>query len=73
MNANSIPKNADRRAFFRRVAVGGLAAVSGTLLVRRANAKCVNEGICGGCYAYDDCGLPRALSVKQVRGESRDR
>jgi hypothetical protein len=38
-------------------------------LVLRGNAQaCVNEGLCPGCLAYDDCNLPRALSRKQAIG-----
>ncbi len=32
-----------------------------------AQGKCVNQGICCHCDALDDCGLPRALSMKQAQ------
>lgn len=28
--------------------------------------KCVNDWICRGCRVYEKCGLPQALSAKQV-------
>lgn len=27
--------------------------------------KCISDGICTRCRAFDDCGLPQALSAKQ--------
>ena len=54
-----------RRAFLRNAALGGLAAITATLSVRTARHSCAGEGICRGCVAYADCGLPRALSMKQ--------
>jgi hypothetical protein len=27
---------------------------------------CVNQGICRGCGAFEDCGLPQAISAKEV-------
>jgi len=61
---------ASRREFLRDslryTLLGGVAAAAGTLAVRSAGQECVNDGLCRGCIAYDDCGLPRALSVKQA-------
>jgi len=67
------PKNA-RRQFFRGIlhnvslvllgTAGGVAAVKRGRLMREG--KCVNQGICSGCEAFEDCGLPRALSVRHV-------
>lgn len=62
----------DRREFLRdglRFAIlGGLAALSCRLFARPRivphGETCINAGICGDCEALDDCGLPRALSVK---------
>jgi hypothetical protein len=57
--------DASRRNFLRRVALGGLTALTATLVARGKSQACVNEGLCPGCPAYDDCNLPRALSRKQ--------
>lgn len=66
-----------RRDFFRAIA-GGLAlaataALAATLVVRRLahparSESCTNRGLCGGCPTLDACGLPRALSARQVLG-----
>ncbi len=45
-------------------AVGGWAYTKRRRLVREG--KCVNTGICRGCRVYEKCGLPQALSAKQV-------
>ena len=45
-------------------AVGGWAFAKRRRLVREG--KCVNTGICRGCRVYEKCGLPAALSAKQV-------
>ena len=67
-------ETANRREFLRGGAryalLAGLAAVS-TVLVKRRGASlpdqtCINEGICRGCGAVSDCGLPQALSFKQA-------
>jgi hypothetical protein len=55
-----------RRTFLRNAALGGLAAVTGVLVARQGRQACVNNGICRGCAAYDECGLPQALSAKQA-------
>jgi hypothetical protein len=73
-------KAANRREFLR----GGLryalltavGAVSATLASKPgatlSGQTCVNQGICGGCNAFTDCGLPQALSAKQFqRGNPR--
>lgn len=73
MNPDPVSSAGDRRDFFRRVAVGGLTAITATLLARRSNGECVNEGVCRGCVAYEDCNLPRALSTKQVLGRKQPR
>ena len=65
---------ANRREFLRGGAryalLAGLAAVS-AVLVKRSGASlsgqtCINQGICRGCGAVGDCGLPQALSFKQA-------
>jgi hypothetical protein len=70
---------ANRREFLRSGAryalLAGLAAVSAALVKRRGASlpgqTCLNQGICRGCGAFEDCGLPQALSAKQVLQNSR--
>jgi len=65
---------ANRREFLRGGAryalLWALAAISGALVKRRVGSlpgqTCLNQGICRGCGAVGDCGLPQALSFKQV-------
>lgn len=72
MNAKSPSAPATRREFLRDGAryalLAGLAAASASLAARRGgalpNQTCVNRGICRGCSALPDCGLPQALSFK---------
>ena len=69
-----------RRLFITRVlrnaslAVLGLAG--GAAIVKRRRllreGKCLNQGICRGCEVFDECGLPRALSTRNVSARSRD-
>ena len=76
MKTRSPISSASRRQFLRgglRLAMlGGLAAVSGRLAGRAAarpgGQTCLSAGICRGCAAYEDCGLPRALSAKEALG-----
>jgi hypothetical protein len=66
-------KAADRREFFRagsRYTFLGLLAIAGFVFGRRGQLNgqhCVNRGICAGCVAFNDCGLPAALSAKQAK------
>ena len=69
------PKDrANRREFlrggFRHALLAGVAAVSATLLKRSggklSGQSCINQGICRGCGAFEECGLPQALSAKQA-------
>ncbi len=72
---------ANRREFLR----GGLryalltavGAVSATLASKPGVAlpgqTCINQGICSGCNAFTDCGLPQALSAKQFNPRSSHR
>lgn len=63
-----------RRALLVRVlrnaslAVLGLAG--GAVVIKRRRllreGRCLNQGICRDCDVLDECGLPRALSVKSV-------
>ena len=64
----------DRREFFRSLAryaiLGGLVFGAGGAIRRgrRLDSQtCVNGGICSGCHAFEDCGLPQALSAKRAR------
>lgn len=79
MNERTQTICANRREFLRggiRCALlAGISAVSAVLIVRRKSALpnqvCINQGICRGCGAFDDCGLPQALSAKQaMKGDS---
>jgi len=69
---------ASRREFLRgglrNALLAGLAAVSATLARNPASRlpgqTCINQGICRDCGAFDDCGLPQALSAKQaIKGD----
>ena len=81
MNRRSLNSSAGRRRFLRdglRWAIlGGLAAVGGRLAgreaARPAGQVCISAGICRGCAAFEDCGLPSALSAKEVIGHSTRR
>lgn len=64
----------DRRDFFRSGAryvvlagLGALAALGAARGRRLAGQKCVNRGLCGGCVVFENCGLPQALSAKQLK------
>ena len=57
----------NRRDFLRHAALGGVAALSLLLGARSIRQKCVNNGLCRGCFAFADCELPSALSAKQVQ------
>jgi len=65
-------ETANRREFLRGSAryalLAGLGAVSAVLVRRRGatlpGQTCTNQGICRGCGAVTDCGLPQALSFK---------
>lgn len=62
-------KHNSRRKFLqsalRFLALGALGFGTGALITRRGE-KCINSGICRGCAAFRDCGLPQALSAKQA-------
>jgi len=49
---------------------GGAAVIKRRRLLREG--KCLNQGICGACEVFDDCGLPRALSTRSVLARIRD-
>jgi hypothetical protein len=62
-----------RREFLRSVLrwtiLGGAVAGVGALASKRGES-CVNQGVCRGCAAFDGCGLPQALSAKEVQGRT---
>jgi len=76
MSRPSPKSSAGRREFLRDglryVALGGLAAISARLAARRAGLPagqvCIGAGLCRGCEAFEDCGLPQALSAKEAPG-----
>lgn len=45
-------------------AAGAAAVTRRRRLVREG--KCINNGVCRGCQIFETCGLPQALSAKQV-------
>jgi len=54
----------------RYVTLGALGAVGGSVFAKRRRLVqegiCINHGICRGCEIFKQCGLPLALSEKQV-------
>jgi len=61
-----------RREFLRSAgrytALAVLGAVAAITARRKlAGQTCINSGICGGCNAFANCGLPQALSAKQAK------
>jgi hypothetical protein len=69
-----LPQDAgSRREFFRATAryslLALLSAVAGLAAKPRASngLRCLNQGICGGCGIFPECGLPQALSVKRIQ------
>ncbi len=80
MKTERSKESANRREFLRGGAryalLAGLAAVSAVLVKRRGatlpGQTCINQGICRGCGAVGDCGLPQALSFKQATQTGRD-
>jgi len=69
-----------RRSFFQQtlrnasLALLGLAGGATVLKRRRLlrEGKCLNLGLCRDCKVFDDCGLPRALSTRNVLARMRD-
>ncbi len=72
-------KHNERREFLlsalRLLVLGALSAGTGALMLRHGGERCINAGICRGCAAFSDCGLPQALSAKAAlaRGEGWQR
>jgi len=64
----------NRRDFFRalgrNVILTSLAGLGVKLAMKThrqsKNETCIGSGICRHCNVLDDCGLPQALSTKQV-------
>ena len=68
----------DRRGLLRDIiryaALIGLGVIGGAAVRRRRalrDGDCLNRGICRGCEALDDCGLPQAVSARQALKEKR--
>ena len=53
------------KSALRFLVLAALGIGTGSLIVRRGE-QCVNNGICRGCAAFTNCGLPQALSAKQA-------
>ena len=70
----SAEKVGSRRELFRatlRYGLLTLLAGAASLAARKpapVGQRCINRGICGDCGVFAQCGLPRALSVKQQKG-----
>lgn len=54
----------------RYFTLGLLGAGAGAVYAKRRRlvreGKCINRGICRGCEAFANCGLPQALSAKET-------
>jgi len=54
----------------RYVTLGLFAAGAGSVVAKRRRllreGKCINGGICCGCEVFEKCGLPQALSAKEI-------
>ncbi len=69
----------ERRQFITRAlrsaSLGLLAIGGGVVFVKRRRllreGKCLNRGMCRDCTAFEDCGLPRALSTRSVLSRIR--
>jgi hypothetical protein len=64
----------NRRQLFagalRYATLGLLGAGAWSVAAKRRRllreGKCVNGGICSGCEVFEECGLPQALSAKEI-------
>ena len=71
--------HASRREFLRggaRYALLTAVATVSAALIQRSGGKlagqtCINQGLCRGCGAFAECGLPSALSAKAFHVRSR--
>ena len=54
----------------RYAALGLMALVSAAIFVKRKRlvkqGLCINSGICDGCEILENCGLPLAVSARQI-------
>ncbi len=63
----------DRREFIwslgRYLLLGGLASVSGGLIIKRVLAsdeqKCIEPNVCRSCSVFNKCDLPKALLARK--------
>ncbi len=57
-------------AALRYGTLGLFATAGGSFFVKRRRlvreGKCINDGVCRGCEVLETCGLPQALSAKEV-------
>ena len=60
-----------RYATLAVLAVIGLAVAAKRRKLLR-DGICINQGICGGCGIFEECGLPLALSAKQLLTRTND-
>ena len=60
-----------RNASLAVLGLGGGAAVFKRRKLLR-EGKCLNQSVCRDCEVFDDCGLPRALSVRSALARIRD-
>ncbi len=53
----------------RYLLLGGLASVSGGLILKRVLAsdeqKCIEPNVCRSCNVFDKCDLPKALLARK--------
>jgi len=54
----------------RNASLALLALSGGAVVVKRRRllreGKCLSRGMCRDCTVFEDCGLPRALSTRDV-------
>jgi len=54
----------------RYATLGALGVISGIVLAKRHRLEqediCISHGVCRGCGIFQQCGLPQALSEKQL-------
>lgn len=69
--AEDVSRREFLRAAARILAFGGIGTMAARLIRTGRGTQvsgletCVNDGVCRGCVAFADCGLPAALSAKQ--------
>ena len=63
-------------AALRYAALGLLGAAGGSALAKRRRllreGRCMSDGVCRGCVVFERCGLPQALSAKEVLARQND-